>query len=389
MNHKIITRNKNTLPVIFCTTGNFLNLKKMKFIPNNKALKSNTNQLTKKNSLSNLSQTFSNEEKSKDEIIKQLKERIKFLENKIKILERENELNKTKRKNSLSKTLILRLNKSNKILQHDKNKVTIPLDKNLLKTKLNKRKKNIFEILDINLIKNNKTNSSLNNTESNLSKNKNHKTNSNMLINHSISNYFTYHNSCTGSALKPKKKSINLKAKRNTTINYINNLLYCINSKTSKSKGKDINHKKNRSYGEGEKKTENGPSGRKINAIPKKGGRKNCNASPKMMMSSTNYSNNISNSFKDEGNIRKCSPKKFSISNSISDKNINFNDIKSKLENIQIRTKNLLGLFSSLNFTKNEISNKFNNINLNNEKIKCVNYNHYIKIKNIEKFKKD
>lgn len=387
MNHKIITRNKNTLPVIFCTTGNFLNLKKMKFIPNNKPIKSNINQLTKKNSLSNLSQTFSNEEKSKDEIIKQLKERIKFLENKIKILEKENELNKTKRKNSLSKTLILRLNKSNK-LSNDKNKVTIPLDKNLLKSKINKRKKNIFEILDINLIKNNKTNNSLNNTESNLSKNKKkHKSRSNMFVNNSISNYFTYHNSCTGSALKPKKKSINLKAKRNNTINYINNLLYCINSKTSKSKGEQIKHKKNRSYAEGGKKIENGPTGRKINAIPKKG-RKNCNASPKMMMSSTNYSNNISNSFKDEGNMRKNSPKKFNIKNSISDKSMNFNDIKNKLESIQIRTKNLLGLFSSLNFAKNEL-NKFNNINLNNEKTKSINYNHYIKIKNIEKFKKE
>ena len=386
MKHKIITRNKNTLPVIFCTTGNFLNLKKMKFIPNNKALKSNTNQLTKKNSLSNLSKTFSNEEKSKDEIIKQLKERIKFLENKIKILEKENELNKTKRKNSLSKTLILRLNKSNKIL-HDKNKVTIPLDKNLLKSKLNKRKKNIFEIIDMNLIKNNKTNNSLNNTESNISKNKNHQSNSNMIINGSISNYFTYHNSCTGSALKSKKKSINLKAKRNNTINYINSLLYCMNSKSSKSKGESINHKKNKSYGEREKKIENGPTGRKINAIPKKG-RKNCNASPKMMMSSTNYSNNISNSFKEEGNIRKNSPKKMNISNSIYDKNINFNDIKNKMQNIQIRTKNLLVLFSSLNIGKNEFY-KFNNINLNNEKIKQINLNHYIKIKNIEKFKKE
>ena len=236
-------------------------------------------------------------------------------------------------------------------------------------------------------MKNNKTNNSLNITESNLSKNKKHKNSSNMIINKSISNYFTYHNSCTGSALKPKKKSINLKAKRNMTINYINNLLYCINSKTSKSKGEPIKHKKNRSYAEIEKKGENGPTGRKINAIPKKG-RKNFNASPKMMMSSTNYSNNISNSFKDEGNMRKSSPKKFNISNSISDKNMNFNDMKNKLESIQIRTKNLLRLFSSLNFVKNE-SNKFNNINLNNEKIKSINFNHYIKIKNIEKFKKE
>ena len=141
MNNKIITRNKNTLPVIFCTTGNFLNLKKMKFIPTDKNIKSNNKKISKKNSQANLSQTISNKERNKDEIIKQLKERIQFLEYKIKILEKEKELNQKTRKNSLSKTLILRLNNSNKTI-NDKNKITtIPLDKNLIKTKLSKRKK--------------------------------------------------------------------------------------------------------------------------------------------------------------------------------------------------------------------------------------------------------
>ncbi len=58
MSNKIITRNKNNLPVIFCTTGNFLNLKKIKFIPTDKTLKSNTKKLNKNNSSSNLSQKF-------------------------------------------------------------------------------------------------------------------------------------------------------------------------------------------------------------------------------------------------------------------------------------------------------------------------------------------
>ena len=88
-NNKIMTRNKNTLGVNFCTTGNFLNLKKIKFIPIDKSLKINTKKLSKKNSTSNISQTFSQNETSKDEIIKQLKQKIIFLENKIKLLEKE------------------------------------------------------------------------------------------------------------------------------------------------------------------------------------------------------------------------------------------------------------------------------------------------------------
>ena len=378
-NNKIMTRNKNSLPVNFCTTGNFLNLKKIKFIPIDKSLKVNTKKLTKKNSTSNISQTFSKKETSKDEIIKQLKQKIIFLENKIKLLEKE--INKNTRKNSLSKTLILRLNNSNKSL-HEKNKLgIIPLDKNLIKSKLMKRKKNIFELLDVNkIIKKNRTNS-FNNTEINSTKHNKY----NNTINNSISNYYTSNNSCSGSALKPKKKSINLVNKTNT-INFIHNLLYCINSKTSKSKiNSSIDHKKNRSfggicgYGNG-----NEPS-RKINAIPKKAVRKNFNASPKMMMSSTNYSNNISNSFKEEINLKKNSSKK-NINNSLNDKS-SFLDIKYKLDNIQIRTKHLLEFYSMINSDKNRL-NKVGNNSINKEKIKCANYSHYIKISKIEKLKK-
>ena len=384
MNNKIITRNKNTLPVIFCTTGNFLNLKKMKFIPTDKNIKSNNKKISKKNSQANLSQTISNKERNKDEIIKQLKERIQFLEYKIKILEKEKELNQKTRKNSLSKTLILRLNNSNKTI-NDKNKITtIPLDKNLIKTKLSKRKKNLLEILDVNqIIKKNRTNSfnltDLNITKTNKHKNKN---NSNTTISNSISNYFTNNNSTIGSALKPKKKSINLINKGNT-INYIHNLLYSISSKNSKSKGLTIEHKKNNSFGGMEKKIGTNP-GRKINAIPKKG-RKNFNASPKVMMSSTNYSNNISNSFKEEGNIRKNSPKKINNNNSSICEKSSFNDIKNKLENIQIRTKNLLGFYSSISCQKNE---PYKN-NIHKGIAKCGNYSHYIKISKVEKLKKE
>ena len=134
-----------------------------------------------------------------------------------------------------------------------------------------------------------------------------------------------------------------------------------------------------------------GNQGRKINSIP-------YNVSPKtMMMSSTNCSNNISNSFKEDANMRKNSPQKnnnniYIINNSsVSDKN-SFNEIKNKLENIQKRTKNLLGFYSSLSFDKNGINKIIinnNNNNTINKKIKCDNYSHYIKISKLEKFKKE
>ena len=108
-------------------------------------------------------------------------------------------------------------------------------------------------------------------------------------------------------------------------------------------------------------------------------------------MSSTNYSNNISNSFKDDGNLKKNSPKKNNKNNnrvSLYEKSNNFNDIKNKLENIQIRTKNLLGFYYSINYPKIEL-NKINDNNINKEMIKCANYSHYIKISKIDRLKKE
>ena len=99
------------------------------------------------------------------------------------------------------------------------------------------------------------------------------------------------------------------------------------------------------------------------------------------MMSSTNYSNNISNSFKEDIKLKK----------TISKKNINnssFFDIKYKLDNIQIRTKHLLEFYSMINCDKNGLNNKLGNNSINKEKIKCGNYSHYIKISKIEKLKK-
>ena len=367
MNNKIITRNKNSLPINFCTTGNFLNINKIKFIPIDKPIKANSKKVNKKNSSTKNSETNSKQEENKDELIKKLKERIIFLENKIKILESEKEINKKSRKNSHSKTFILKMNSLNKSLHKSNSKVTtIPIDKNLLKTKLNKKKKNLCEIFDLNkksLIKKNRSNSFYM-SELNSSKHNNN------TINNSLSNCYTNNNSCTGSSYKSKKKSINLINKSNT-IYSLNNLLYFLSSKTAKSKASSsIDHKK--------KKSSIGMNGgRKANAIPKKG-RKNFNASPKMMMSSTNYSNNISNSFKDDSKMKKFSPKKVFENGSFYEKK-SFGEIKDKLENIQKRTKNLLGFYSSFSIDKNGMNQINNNSNINKENI-FTNYSHYIKI---------
>jgi hypothetical protein len=185
----------------------------------------------------------------------------------------------------------------------------------------------------------------------------------------------------SASGSKVKKKPINLVNKKKT-IDFIHNLLYSINSKTSKSKKNSSNNKSfSGIYKNNEKEI-----GKKINAIPKKVVRKNFNISPKMMMSSTNYSNNISNSFKEDANIKKSSSKP-KINSSLNDKS-SFLDIKNKLDNIQIRTKNILELYSMINSDKNGLNNLSNN-STNKEKTKCCNYSHYIKISKIEKLKKD
>ena len=383
-NNKIITRNKNSLPINFCTTGNFLNINKIKFIPIDKSLKTNNSKKVIKKNSSNKSEKILKQEENKDELIKKLKERIIFLENKIKILESEKEINNKSRKNSHNNTFILKMNSLNKSSHKNNNKVsTIPLDKNLLKTKLNKRKKNLYEIFDINkrsIYKKNRSHS-FNMSELNMSKHNNKKNNCNSTINNSLSNCFSNNNSCSGSGHKSKKKSINLINKSNS-LSCLNNLLFFISAKAAKSKASSsIDHRKKKSLCLDKKSSLGMSGGRKINAIPKKG-RKNCNASPKMMMSSTNYSNNISNSFKDDVKLKQFSPKKVIDNGSFCEKN-SLTLIKSKLENIKKRTKNLLGFYSSISIDNNGISQINNNSNINNEN-SFINYSLYSKINKLE-----
>ena len=380
-NNKIITRNKNSLPINFCTTGNFLNINKIKFIPIDKAIKGNNpKKVNKKNSLSNKTETILRQEENKDELIKKLKERIIFLENKIKILESEKEINNKSRKNSHNKTFILKMNSLNKSSHKNNSKVsTIPIDKNLLKIKLSKRKKNLFEIFDMNkksIYKKNRSNS-FNMSELCISKHNNNKNNCNSTISNSLSNCLANNISCSGSGHKSKKKSINLINKSNS-LSSLNNLLFFISAKTAKSKASSsIDHKKKKSIYLDKRSSLGINGGKKISAIPKKG-RKNYNVSPKMMMSSTNYSNNISNSFKDDINMKKFSPKKVFDNSSFCEKN-SLTLIKSKLENIKQRTKTLLGFYSSISIDNNGINQINNNSNVNNES-SFSNCSHYTKI---------
>ena len=374
------TRNKVNLPISFSTTGNFLNLKKINFIPmdNPPRIKNSKHQLINlqnKNSKLNLSEYHHNLKKNeitkKDELIQKLQEKIKFLETKIKILENSKSKSKNRSRNiSISNIPILKTeknstNKYNNTNSNSRiNKTIIPLDKQLIKTKLIKKKKNIFELIDINRVKSIKRIKNRNNSFNINNANNSH--------NNSLSNYNSNHtantykknNSCSGSAFKSRKKTIKLNI-QSGKINSLHNLLNCINSnKNSKDiiikDKKYINKKINL-----------------VNNIPKKG-RINQNISnPKIMMSSTNYtnhSNNASNSFKDEIN-------NINTNNNIIN-NSSFNEMQMKLENIKNRTKNLFEFFYSIN---NPDKNNKKNIDINKDKNKksCFPFN--IKISKFEK----
>jgi len=374
------TRNKVNLPISFCTTGNFLNLQKIKFNPmdnppkvkNSKHLLIN---LQNKNSQLNLSeyQNLKNDEiAKKDELIQKLKEKIKFLEKKIKILESNKSKNKIKSRNiSFSNTLLLRTeknssNKNNINTNSRINKTIIPLDKQLIKSKLIKNKKNIFELIDMNKVKIIKKMKSRNNS---LNNNKNDNNSHNNSLSNYASNYtaysYTKNNSYSGSAIKSRKKSIKLNI-QSGKINSLHNLLYSI-SANKKSK-KNISKEKNCL----DKKINI------INTIPKKGRSIQNISTPKIMMSSTNYTNNASNSFKDEINNNNTN------NNAII--NTSFNELQIKLDNIKNRTKKLFEFFSSIN-NLDKYNNKKNSI-INKDRIKKSNFPFNIKISKLEKIKK-
>ena len=391
MKTKKVSRNKDNPSINFCTTGNFLNLSRVKFIPMDKQKPiKKTEHLNKKNSYSNISEfqiTKNDEIAKKDEIIKKLREKIIYLENKIKILEK-GKIKIKSRNTSLNNTLIFKTDKTKKIYlrtQNIYNAKLIPLDKELLKAQLNKKKKNLVEFLDVKKIIQKNKNHSYYNSETKLIKND--KNINNKTINNSLSNICTRNSSGKNSALKPKK-TIKL-----NNINKFHNILYLMSSNLTTQNDK-------KSCSRDEKKINRKIN--KINAIPKKL-RTNQNISPKIMLCSTNYSNNISSSFKEETTLKKNTSilnNENNKNNSINyyysiNKNNSFNEIKIKLESIKNRTKNLLDLFSLINMDKKINNNKNNNktnYNSNNKDInqkntKNKNYSNYFKISKLEKIK--
>ena len=100
---KLIKRNK--IDINFYSTGKFLNLEKPKLLSIDKSEKYNLKNIKIKKTNHNISEDISNletitkqtENSSKDEIIKVLKERLTILENKVKILEKENNDNVKKK----------------------------------------------------------------------------------------------------------------------------------------------------------------------------------------------------------------------------------------------------------------------------------------------------
>ena len=353
-----MSRNDNNLLINFCTTGTFKNLTKIKFIQKQKKFNNKT-------SFSNISENHSIKEDEitkKDELIKQLQEKIIFLENKIKFLEQEKIKNLNRSRNgSLNNTLVLKTEKS---FSYKTNKATIPLDIHFLKEKL-KRKNNLFELINVhNLNKKNKENEFKSNKKN---------------WNNSLTSYNTRKNSSTNSELKPKKKCIRL-----NNINSFHKSLYSVSLKNSKKIiSCSIEQKKDKNKKIKDKKNLN----RKINDIPKKGRIKQ-NTTLKLMMSSTNYSNNISNISKEENATLKKNNSTLKNEIIIKDNNNNsFNNLKIKLENIKNRTKKLLDLYSLLNLDK--INNSGNNKKQNNnkDKMKDTSHKNYIKIFKLEKIK--
>ena len=91
-------KKRNNIDVNFYSTGKFLNLDKPKLLSIDKSEKYNLKNIKIKNTNHSISEDISNletitkqtENSSKDEIIKVLKERLTILENKVKILEKEN-----------------------------------------------------------------------------------------------------------------------------------------------------------------------------------------------------------------------------------------------------------------------------------------------------------
>ena len=363
-----INKNKNNknnkININFYSTGKFLNLNKPKFLSlNNQSDKSIKNKVFNTNN-HNISQDISpfetitkiTENNSKDEIIKALKDRITILENKVKLLEKENnekisnvnEYNNLNLSNEISKNMGDVKNKKKLNLKLFKKDQKIKVLKFINISKSSQKENN-------KLIINNSFNN-FNNINNNLNKKNNFlnifnvNNNINNFNNLGINNYKTISNSES----KNKLKKIIIIPRKQLFQDFFNKSLIKFSSI-------DINNNKiksNKLKNEFDKNIPKIPIRKKYShnsiIIKNKIGNYKYNDStnsPEIKMSYSEKKNelifNISN-----GN-KKCNIKEFNF-----ECNDNkFNNIKNKLEKIKFRTKNLLEYYSSNNFNNDFIDN--------------------------------
>ena len=361
-------KRKSKIDINFYSTGTFLNLNKPKLLSINKSEKYNIKNIKIKSTNHNISEDISNletitkltENSSKDEIIKALKERLTILENKVKILEKENSDN-IKKINSLNLSHGNIDEKKRIEFFQKKHKLNLKLSKNQNKKKIlnflnpsrNINNNNYKTLYNKNIVF--KSFESLNNNNNNyLNDKQKNKINFMNIFNVSNNNDLRKKINFSSNEYKtkncimiPKKKLLfdsglkNFKKTLNKASSIDND--YFINNKLKNDFNKNIPkipQKKNqidsefinKSINKYNIKIKNNPD--KFNNIKLK--RSNSETKKEFLFINTNYIN-------DKFNI------KINNYNEDINNNYKFNLIKNKLENIKNRTKNLLDYYSSNN----------------------------------------
>ena len=363
-----LIQKKNKISINLKSSGTFLNLTKPKFLSIDKSQKNNIKIIKPKNINHNISNDVSpfetitrfTENNSKDEIIKVLKERLTILEKKVKILEKENNEN------------ISKINKLN--LSHDCSKKENSFNTGLklnLKLVKKKNKSNILKIINLSkslnkensiIKKNNNSFINLNNNPNNINNHQNHflgifNINKNNITNKKNISNSEYKYKAKQYIIIPRKKLFD-DALQKTLIKYSsidnNKLNY---NKIKKNFNKNIPKiprikKQHKSIIINN--IMNNYKIRELTSSPENN--KISNSGKKYDFSKINNNDDIN----ENKNINE-----FKSSNSNESK---FNSIKNRLENIKIRTKNLLEYYSSNNFNSINIESNlgYNKFRLNN-----------------------
>ena len=366
-----IIQKRNKISINLKSSGTFLNLKKPKLLSIDKSQKNNIKIIKQKNINHNISNDISpfetitrftenNSKDSKDEIIRVLKERLTVLEKKVKILEKENNENISK---------ISKLN-----LSHDSSKKENSFNTGLklnLKLVRKKNKSNILKILNISksLNKENsitkKNNNRIMNLNNNINSiNNNHQNHFLSIFNINNNNITNKRNICNSEYKYKTKQYIIIPRKK-----LFDNVLKKSLIKYSSIDNNKLNYNKIKKDF-----NKNIPIPRKkkqhrsiiINNIMNNYKLRDLTNSPenkKISNSEKKYDFSLINNSEDTNEKNKVN--EFKITNSNESK---FNTIKNRLENIKIRTKNLLEYYSTNNFNTINIENNkgYNKYHLNN-----------------------